>query len=122
MRRTGLTALVLLTLLDPAQAGDQRRWFVQVWTEAANPILPDPSPDPGRVQVYIGGEFVACALAPTVKDRWGDILLAPLALGAEARGRRDQIEVRVEGELGRLTRVRTKITEVGGVEVARGGE
>ena len=90
------------------------RWFIQVWFEGNCPIELDPAAHPGRLEISIGGEFVACALAGVSQSKQGQMWLAPLSIGAAAVGRREDIKVEVYGELRRVVRPVIKITEIEG--------
>lgn len=104
-------ALAASEPIDPARPG---RWFIQVWFEGNFPIELDPSANPGRLEITIGGEFVACALASVAQSKQGQMWLAPLSIGATAVGRREDIKVEVYGELRRVVRSVIKITEIEG--------
>ncbi len=95
----------------PSQgASPAQRWFIQVWFEGEFPIEADPSNDPGRVEVSMAGDFVACAWAPVYRSRQRQFFLVPLTVGATASGRKEDIKVEVYGELKRLTRPAIKIS------------
>jgi hypothetical protein len=110
----GAAASPLAALAEERKPPRMGRWFIQVWFEGNFPIELDPAANPGRLEVSIGGEFVACALAGVAQSKQGQMWLAPLSIGASALGRREEIKVEVFGELRRLARPVIKITEIEG--------
>lgn len=110
----GMAATPALAVSDRENAHRTGRWFIQVWFEGNFPIELDPSANPGRLEISIGGEFVACALAGVSRSKQGQIWLAPLSIGASAVGRREEIKVEVYGELKRVVRPVIQITEIAG--------
>lgn len=95
-------------LSDPSAS----RWFIQVWFEGSFPIEADPADDPGRVEISIAGEFVACAWAPVYRSPRKEFFLVPLNVGATAVGKKEDIKVDVYGALKRLAHPVVKITAV----------
>lgn len=114
MLRRSLLALLGGAAVVPAAAAQDaaQRWFIQVWFQGEFPIEADPANDPGRIEVSMAGEFVACAWAPVYRSRQGQFFLVPLTLGATAAGRREDVKVEVYGELKRLARPTVKVTAV----------
>ena len=72
----------------------------------------DPADDPGRVEISMAGEFVACAWAPVYHSPRKEFFLVPLTMGATAVGKKEDIKVDVYGALKRLAHPTVKITPV----------
>lgn len=119
LRRSFLTLLglaaspALPALATQSNPAAPQRWFIQVWLEGDFPFELDMAANPGRIEVSIGGTFVACALAAVYRSKRNEMFLVPLSIGASAIGRKEDIKVEVYGELKRLVRPTIKITEIG---------
>lgn len=98
----------------PVQPGQEKTYFVQVWTDKAGPdMMLLEGEDPGRVEVYEGNDVnntVACAQFRTTKDWQGD-QLANISIGFVYRGNDKNLRFKLFGAAGRLTQYHTKITE-----------
>jgi hypothetical protein len=115
MLKRMLLAAALATVLTASAPADltQPNLFIQVTFDDNLPAVIDPSDDPGRFEVTIGGVFVGCAIAAYYEDRWEQVHLLPISTGFTARGRKEDVKVVPMGSLTRYT-PKVKIMEVPG--------
>lgn len=88
-----------------------KRWFVQAWTVGTPPFIMDETASPGRLEVSLKGDFVACAQAFAIKN-WDYHELAPLSIGFIVITEDPKLlKFELFGELKRLVKLETKFTE-----------
>lgn len=108
MLKSTLALIILLTSSITALA--ETTYFIQIWTTLTpEKVYISEGDTPGGVEIYKDTEFVACALAFTVKDWDGDVI-APFSYGFMSKYPLSELKITTRGALRSSLKLETKET------------